>query len=113
MQTDEIADEELPSLNTSKYLKGSELQGKLQKATIVGVGQNTFQDGRTVRQLTVRIGTDEKIFSLNKTNTSLLAQNYGRNTRSWIGKSIGLTSTKRNNPKTGQLVDAIVIVAGA
>lgn len=116
MSGNEIEDSELPQQGASKFLKGADVKGKLVRATVKSVGNSTFEtDGETksVRTLEVQIGNDVKSFSLNKTNVSNMASAFGRNVTNWVGKTITLTSTQKTNPKTGQAVDSIIIVAQA
>ena len=116
MGKNEIEDSEMPQTGASKFLKGIDVKGKIVQATIEAVGESTFEsngESKSVRTLDVDLGKDGvKSFSLNKTNIATLVAAYGRGVQNWVGKRINLTSTVKNNPKTGQPTDSIMIIAG-
>jgi len=51
----------------------------------------------------------EKKFSLNKTNFMTVAKAYGTNSDKWVGKEFVINSVKVRSPKSGELVDGIVL----
>jgi hypothetical protein len=110
---DQIGPDELPK-KTSSFIRGSDLVGKIVKATIAKTGTTTFSDGRRARTLYVVLDgeSDEKSFSLNKNNTTILAAAYGAKVSNWTGKKISLTATQVNHPITKQQVAGILVVAG-
>ena len=109
---DEISTDEFPR-KSSSILRGSDVAGKVIRATIMKTGSTTFSDGRRVRTLYVTVAgeKEEKSFALNRGNTQTLAQAYGSKTAAWVGKTVQLTTTKANNPQTKTQVDSILVIA--
>ena len=112
-----VGDEELPKPKNESILRGADVKkmGPLLKASIVSSEMFTFPSGDTARKLTISYkngGTSyTKNFTLNKTNVKTLVDAYGKDTDEWVGESITLTTSEKNNPETGDVVDSIVVIA--
>lgn len=52
-----------------------------------------------------------KHFQLNKTNLTATIKVYGKMTEDWVGQQMRVLSTKVRNPKTGEMVDGIVLAS--
>lgn len=59
-----------------------------------------FRDGKSI---------DKKKFSVNKTNRKNIQAYLGSDTLKWVGKELMVNVVKANNPKTGTLVDSVVL----
>lgn len=80
----------------SNYLRASDLQGRTVTVTISGCEMTTFQDGSSKPALSFQ--NKDKGMVLNKTNSQMIADSYGPDTDTWIGKPIELFSMRVQGP---------------
>ena len=100
----------IPSeLYSSKHLKPADLGGKLVTAAIQDVSVEAFpNDGENVRKAVLHFhGNVSKPLVVNKTNYLILAQTFGPNTDTWIGKQIVVSPSM--TPFKGKMVETIRI----
>ena len=92
----------------SKYLKAADLQGKVIKVTIAGVGILEFEDQDTgvksTKPALALVGKEKQVVC-NATSVGELIQAYGADSDKWVGKEIRLST--KHYPKFGR--DGIVI----
>lgn len=71
-------------------------------------------------QLTINVGIipkgigdvkEQKLFSLNKRNYEATAKVFGKNTDDWVDKEMEVNVIETENPRTGELVPAVRLVA--
>lgn len=55
--------------------------------------------------------TEVKKYQLNKTNFESVSKMYGTNSDKWVGKEMGVEKIKQRKPGSGEMVDAILLVA--
>ncbi len=78
----------------SKYLKASDLQGKRVRVRIAGVNLVEFDDedkGKHTKP-SLRFEGREKELVLNPTNCEEIIRAFGKESESWMGKEIGLST---------------------
>jgi hypothetical protein len=97
----------IADLYSSKHLKPADLGGKPVTAAIQDVSVEPFQnDGDNVRKAVLHFhGNIPKPLVVNKTNYLILAQSFGPNTDTWIGKQIVVSPSM--TPFNGKMVETI------
>ena len=97
----------LADLYSSKHLKPADLGGKPVTAAIKDVSVEAFpNDGENVRKAVLHFhGNVSKPLVVNKTNYLILAQTFGPNTDTWIGKQIVVSPSM--TPFKGKMVETI------
>ena len=97
----------ISDLYSSKHLKPADLGGKPVTAAIKDVSVEAFQnDGDNVRKAVLHFqGNVPKQLVVNKTNYLILAQSFGPNTDTWIGKQIVISPSM--TPFKGKMVETI------
>lgn len=80
--------------NESRYLKASELQGSRPKVKIESVDLLEFDDDEKgkITKPTLKFQGKEKRLVLNATNCEELIRAFGKDSESWKGKSVGLST---------------------
>lgn len=76
-----------------------------------GNDEGTVDDPKVIFDVTV--GTDVKTFKfqMNRTNYRETSKLYGVNTDAWVGKTMEVIRTSNRNPRTGERVPSIELVA--
>jgi len=83
-----------------------------QQYTIEKTSLETFENkGDVTQKVVMLLAGVGKGLPLNKTNASILAEKFGDDYTSWVGKRVSLTIVKRNY--NGQMVDAVEVVPKA
>ena len=97
----------LADLYSSKHLKPADLGGKPVTAAIKDVSVEAFpNDGENVRKAVLHFHANvSKPLVVNKTNYLILAQTFGLNTDTWIGKQIVVSPSM--TPFKGKMVETI------
>ena len=90
----------MTKINTSDFLKASDLNGDT-TAIFVNEGvyvKSQFKDAndnpRTNFNIKIRIGDDEKTWTMNKTSQKAVAESYGNETSLWLHKPVILKKLK-------------------
>ena len=84
-------------LNSAKFLSSKNVQGGeeiefLNEGGWIVNQRYKYPDGNPKQdfQIKVKIGVEERILNLNKTNRDILAYAWGEETQMWIGKVCGI-----------------------
>jgi len=101
-------------MNIEKMIQSKFLKAKDSKVgdvvTFLDEGEiKEFPNGDKALNFTVDVNGEEKIYSPNKTNLSILAQHWGTETSNYINKQATISFMKVRNPQDGQLVDSIAL----
>lgn len=107
----------MPDLSKSKAYESPWLKANLNckqgdLIQFLDAGEEDEENGSWIFNVMVsRDGEDlhQKKFSLNKTNFKVVAKNYGTNSDSWVGKQMEVNVIKKQNPKSGELVDSVAL----
>lgn len=71
--------------------------------------------GNPKRRLDIHVKVDktgvEKSMTINATNRKRLVKSWGENTDNWVGKTAEVIVEKKTNPRSGELVDSISLIA--
>lgn len=94
---------DINDLFPSKYLKAADLKRKARQVVITEVAPEVMSDGQP-KPLVGFSGLDKGLVC-NKTNSMLLASNFGSETNGWIGQTIELYPVKV--PVQGEIKDGI------
>lgn len=87
-------------VNTSEFLKASDVPGE---AVVQFVDEGKYVDSqfkdqagnaKTNFNITVRLGEDEKTWTMNKTSQRAMAEAYGDESSDWVGKCAKLIIVK-------------------
>ncbi len=90
----------------SKYIKAADLKGRDVIVVIASAEIETIGDDR---KLVLAFQGKEKTLVCNRTNALTVAELYGNDTDSWLGREVVLFATKV--PFQGKLTDAIRVKA--
>lgn len=93
--------------NEGRWLKASDLQGRMHKVTIAGLEVVDFQEknGKKEKKVGLLLQGKQKGLMLNKTNAKIIAAQHGDDMELWEGKLISIFPTQTDFG--GDMVDCI------
>lgn len=109
-----MEDNSQPSLDSwndfaGDYIKPQFIDSFPVKFPVVNInGRN--EDGSNRLFLDIEYNGRKWIFDLNKTNQTFIQNSGIRKPKDLIGKIVVVDKTKNRNPKTGQMVDGLIII---
>jgi hypothetical protein len=91
--------------SSSAYLKGTDIKAPYD-AVVSGLERIEFDNGT---KWVLNLEDESKSVVLNKINGASLAADLGDDMDSWKGQQIHVSTERRRNPQTGQMVPAVAV----